>query len=441
MHEATKHQLFIATLTISLSEISSPEQEEDIIIIGCGNMLGVKYLTEAHLKGFEKYKYNSIDKGFLSVYVMHPFWNKCVEFLPMWLAPNILTFVGFLMTVVNFLLLSYYDWDFAAANPAENTVPRWVWSVAALNILIYYNLDGMDGKQARRTGTSGPLGELFDHGLDSYSAVLIPIYMFSLFGSDDLPPIRMFFVIWNVFLNFYLTHVEKYNTGVMFLPWGYDFTMWGVSITLFLTTVIGPSIWRARTFFNLSMANVFEIVLIGSGIVTSHPIIIKNIYMSYKNKTGKMRPFMEAARPMFPFLWLFVITTIWAFYSRNNVLDLEPRIMFILFGTLFSNIACRLIVAQMSDTRCDSFNILMWPLVATVAVSCFPWYEQLMGSEIEANVERWIVQGLTIFVTVAHLHYGHGLVREMCSHFKIRCFKITKPEPTEEEMQPTVEIA
>lgn len=150
------------------------------------------------------------------------------------------------MTVVNFLLLSYYDWDFEAANPAENTVPRWVWSVAALNILIYYNLgklcvrvlwnialltnalltDGMDGKQARRTGTSGPLGELFDHGLDSYSAVLIPIYMFSLFGSDDLPPIRMFFVIWNVFLNFYLTHVEKYNTGVMFLPWGYDFTMW-----------------------------------------------------------------------------------------------------------------------------------------------------------------------------------------------------------------------
>lgn len=89
-----------------------------------------------------------------------------------------------------------------------------------------YLADGMDGKQARRTGTSGPLGELFDHGLDSYSAVLIPIYMFSLFGTDDLPAIRMFFVIWNVFLNFYLTHVEKYNTGVMFLPWGYDFTMW-----------------------------------------------------------------------------------------------------------------------------------------------------------------------------------------------------------------------
>lgn len=95
-----------------------------------------------------------------------------------------------------------------------------------LLVWLSFLIDGLDGKQARRTGTSGPLGELFDHGLDSYTTALIPIYMFSLFGSHDLPPIRMFFVLWNVFLNFYLTHVEKYNTGVMFLPWAYDFTLW-----------------------------------------------------------------------------------------------------------------------------------------------------------------------------------------------------------------------
>lgn len=90
----------------------------------------------------------------------------------------------------------------------------------------YSHTDGIDGKQARRTGTSGPLGELFDHGVDSYSAVLIPIYMFSLFGRTDLTPWHMHFVTWNVFLNFYLSHFEKYNTGVMFLPWAYDVTMW-----------------------------------------------------------------------------------------------------------------------------------------------------------------------------------------------------------------------
>ena len=32
-------------------------------------------------------------------------------------------------------------------------------------------LDAIDGKQARRTKTSSPLGQLFDHGCDSFSIV------------------------------------------------------------------------------------------------------------------------------------------------------------------------------------------------------------------------------------------------------------------------------
>ena len=38
-----------------------------------------------------------------------------------------------------------------------------------------YVSDGIDGKQARRTGTSSPLGELFDHGLDSWATLFMPI--------------------------------------------------------------------------------------------------------------------------------------------------------------------------------------------------------------------------------------------------------------------------
>lgn len=91
----------------------------------------------------------------------------------------------------------------------------------------YYIADGIDGKQARRTQTSGPLGELFDHGLDSWTAMLITVCMYSVFGRTDhsVSPLRMYFILWNVFINFYLSHWEKYNTGVLFLPWGYDASM------------------------------------------------------------------------------------------------------------------------------------------------------------------------------------------------------------------------
>ncbi len=34
----------------------------------------------------------------------------------------------------------------------------------ALGLFFYQTMDVIDGKQARRTGTSSPLGELFDHG-------------------------------------------------------------------------------------------------------------------------------------------------------------------------------------------------------------------------------------------------------------------------------------
>lgn len=54
-----------------------------------------------------------------------------------------------------------------------------------------------------------------------------------------------------------------------------------------------------------------------------------------------MRPTLEMLRPFFAFLWLFVITLIWSLCSRNNVINLEPRVLWILYGTIFSNIAVR----------------------------------------------------------------------------------------------------
>ena len=36
-------------------------------------------------------------------------------------------------------------------------------------------LDAIDGKQARRTDTQSPLGELFDHGCDSLSTIFVSL--------------------------------------------------------------------------------------------------------------------------------------------------------------------------------------------------------------------------------------------------------------------------
>lgn len=73
---------------------------------------------------------------------MHPFWNKIVEYCPRWVAPNLLTFVGFLFTLGNFLLFTYYDYNFYAADGTQNdpAIPNWIFAIAAVNIFLAYTL-------------------------------------------------------------------------------------------------------------------------------------------------------------------------------------------------------------------------------------------------------------------------------------------------------------
>ncbi|XP_045524195.1 ethanolaminephosphotransferase 1-like [Pieris brassicae] len=389
-------------------------------------MFNYKYLSREHLEGFDNYKYMSKDTSPLSVYVMHPFWNKVVELVPRWVAPNVLTFSGFLLTVLDFILLSYYDYDYTAAsavvknetvveplNGRTEVIPQTLWYFLSVFLFLAYTLDGIDGKQARRTQTSGPLGELFDHGLDSYSVFFIPACLYSIFGRLDfsIPPIRMYYVMWNLLLNFYISHWEKYNTGVLFLPWGYDFSMWASTFFFMWTGVKGTGYYKKYIFGSYTLANAFEWVIYGTGVFTNLPVALYNIYLSYKLRTGKMRNPLEAIRPVWSILSVFLVTSVWV--HKSHLVEVEPRGVFLLIGTLFSNVACRLIVSQMSNRRCDAINWLLWPLSGSVIASIFfPGYDLA------------IFYALTLLVIVAHVHYGACVVRQMCDHFRIRCFFI-----------------
>ena len=57
------------------------------------------YVSKEQLNGFNSYKYNSIDDSPISKYIMHPFWNWCVQFVPKNIAPNTLTVAGFSFTI------------------------------------------------------------------------------------------------------------------------------------------------------------------------------------------------------------------------------------------------------------------------------------------------------------------------------------------------------
>lgn len=94
----------------------------------------------------------------------------------------------------------------------------------------------------------------------------------------------------------------------------------------------------------------FEILLYISAIVSNLPVILHNIYVSYRDKTGHMRSFSEAIRPLVPLFVFFMICTVWVTASPNNILQKEPRVIYFLTGTIFSNISVSILYVKLIMT-------------------------------------------------------------------------------------------
>ena len=82
------------------------------------------------------------------------------------MAPNLLTFSGWFLLVINFALFTYYDFDFHTTSNdfglVRKPIPSWVWLYCGVAQFLSHTLDGADGKQARRTKSTSPLGNIQD---------------------------------------------------------------------------------------------------------------------------------------------------------------------------------------------------------------------------------------------------------------------------------------
>lgn len=119
------------------------------------------YISRHGKEGLKRYRYRGSDNSLLYNYVLNPVYNRLVVLFPMWLAPNLITVIGFLAIVVSHIITLYYS-----PNMHE-VAPRWVYALNGCAVLFYQMMDAVDGKQARRTGSSSPLGLIFDHGCDA----------------------------------------------------------------------------------------------------------------------------------------------------------------------------------------------------------------------------------------------------------------------------------
>ena len=150
-----------------------------------------------------------------------------------------------MLQLVALLMLS------AQCPTLTEAAPAWMVAFAGTALLAYATLDNMDGKQARRTGSSSPLGLLFDHGCDCLNAGITgPLIMHAAFG---VPPGSWHFIgIWLLpSIPFFFNTYEEFHIGRFVLPLvnGPNEGLAMLISCYYLTAVYGQGMWALPVVF------------------------------------------------------------------------------------------------------------------------------------------------------------------------------------------------
>jgi ethanolaminephosphotransferase len=170
---------------------------------------GTAVITKDGLEHIAHHKYVAGAYTYLDT-MLNPIWTRLTELLPMSLAPNMVTTMGGLHCCVSYFAVWFYSKDY------NKEVPDWLVVLCAYCTFAYYTLDCMDGKQARRTGASSPLGQLFDHGFDCICNLshISNVAMFTSCGLSE-ECFWFFAMQGSLQFSFFMAQWEEYYTHVL----------------------------------------------------------------------------------------------------------------------------------------------------------------------------------------------------------------------------------
>ncbi|XP_014612042.1 PREDICTED: cholinephosphotransferase 1 isoform X9 [Polistes canadensis] len=410
-----------------------------------------KLLSPGQLKRLSEHKYSCTTNSLLDAF-LQPWWDWLVSKVPLWLAPNLITVLGLIVNIVTTLILVYYSPD------AKVEAPRWACFLCALGLFIYQSLDAIDGKQARRTGTSTPLGELFDHGCDSISTVFVALSA-CIAVQLGYYPTWMFFQCFCAMTLFYCAHWQTYVSGS--LRFGKvdvteaQFTIIGIHL---ISAIFGPRIWMMEIPYIdgfllkyligvmtvvCALANLYSIFsviftggvgkngstipMLGLGTLSCYMAAI--FYVGYTHvflqfckvfesggigKNGSTIAGTSVLSPIIPFSFVVVPAFIIYRKSAEHVYENHPALYILAFGMVAAKVTNRLVVAHMTKNE-------MQYLDSSLIGPAMLFLNQYFNFFIKEYYVLWLC---FIWVTLDLLRYSSQVCLEICDHMKIKLFRI-----------------
>ncbi|XP_077289834.1 choline/ethanolaminephosphotransferase 1 bbc isoform X7 [Arctopsyche grandis] len=371
-----------------------------------------RLLSSGQLRRLADHRYSCSSASFLDA-ALQPWWCWLVARLPLWLAPNLITCLGLAVNVFTTLLLVWYTPD------AKSEAPRWTYALCGLGLFIYQSLDAIDGKQARRTGTSSPLGELFDHGCDSISTVFVALSACAAVQLGQYPT-WMFFQCFCAMTLFYCAHWQTYVSGT--LKFGkVDVTeaQFAIIAIQMVSAIFGSNIWLTSIpGLNIQVFLIpsYISILISLYLAVGYAAVI---FTGGVGKNGSTVAGTSVLSPVIPFSMVIVPAFIIYQKSESLVYENHPCLYIIAFGMVAAKVTNRLVVSHMTKSEMEYFD---WSLMGPAML----FLNQYFNNAIPEYYVLWMC---LIWVAVDLIRYSCQICLEICEYLKIKLFHIPYPPP------------
>ena len=368
-------------------------------------------LSYETLENMKRFKYSSTDASLMYNKCMSPCLNKVVNYLPTWLAPNLITLISLFFNIFA-SVISYLDGGFDFSFRLK----RSTCFVIGIFQLIYQLLDNIDGKQARRTGNSTPFGMLMDHGCDIFTNIFTAYNMSRLLlvGNEDFFSYSVFF---GLLVGFYMMTYEDYKIGEMYFP-----PINGADEGNFVVFLIGIGCgFFGQDWLNFIIFPKFPSLSLGKiigGVITLGGLMAWfNLYLHTFKKKGCLENVKNFFDNMSFYCCIFV--PIIYIYSKNIFYINSKWILIVNSCLIFARVTLdiQIKIATMDSFKCNFIfifsNII---LISTLFIQNYVFIFYLLGFSSIFQISE-----LLVFIFFR--------AREITDHLGIRIFII---EPHEE---------
>ncbi|CAD8048632.1 unnamed protein product [Paramecium primaurelia] len=373
------------------------------------NLLNYDFIAQENLKFLKTYKYKGTDQSLLYNYVLSPFANWCLKYVPLNVAPNTLTLLGLICIIICHIL--FY---FVMGDNFQGTIPDWLlWTTFILH-MIYMNFDNLDGKQARRTHNSSPLGMILDHNFDSMIIAIQGTNFVTCLQCGQ--SLLAFLLICVPTYPFYIIAHEEYYTHEMNLPIinaAAEGTVF-VGSLFAINAIFGCEFWTQKIpqFYNLQF-NTVAIIMFFFVVAFGLPFVFKKI--------TKFVPLSKALKSQRYMLFIGLVLFYVILFSPSDVGSRHMRAILYIFGFTMSKAVGIVAVYHVSNQELPNY-------LNSIYLFCVLLFNTIYG-QIFGNclIEEGLLLQITALITVlVHIHFLYNITRQISEALKIKVFKINK---------------